>query len=58
MKIEDFAYRVAEATLSALESKFHYRFADDHKKAILEQIRADSGELIHERPAEEEPEDE
>lgn len=48
MKVEDFAYRVASRTIELLEHEQHYKVSDEHRKAILKQVRAETNQMMKE----------
>lgn len=48
MKVEDFAYRVASRTIELLEQAQHYKVSDDHRKAVLQQVRSETNRLMKE----------
>jgi hypothetical protein len=48
VKVEDFAYRVAARTIELLEQEQHYKVSEEHRKAILKQVRAETNRLMQE----------
>ncbi len=46
MKVQDFAYQVADRTMELLETQQHYKIPDETRKQILAKIRAELNELI------------
>jgi hypothetical protein len=50
MKLEDFAYSVAERTLKLLENEHHYKVPDHVRKEIHEKIAGEIDGLISGKP--------
>ena len=50
MKLEDFAYSVAERTLKLLENEHHYKVPDHVRKEIHDKIAGEIDELVSGKP--------
>ncbi len=46
MKLEDFAYSVADRTLKLLETDYHYKVPDHVRKEILDKIAGEIDSLV------------
>jgi len=46
LKLEDFAYAVAQKVLHELEHTHHFKVPDAIRKAILEQVKKDLNTLV------------
>ena len=50
MKLEDFAYSVADRTLRLLENEHHYKVPDHVRKEIFERIAGEIDGLVAGKP--------
>ena len=50
MKLEDFAYSVADRTLRLLENEHHYKVPDHVRKEIFERIAGEIDGLVSGKP--------
>jgi hypothetical protein len=46
MKVQDFAYRVANRTMELLEQMQHYKVSDEHRKQVLEELVKEVDSLL------------
>lgn len=46
MKLEDFAYAVAEEVLKSLETDHHYKVPDHIRKEIVEKVMRDIDNIV------------
>lgn len=46
MKVQDFAYRVAERTMEVLEQEQHYKISEEARKNVMRTIQADLNKLL------------
>ena len=46
MKVQDFAYNVANRTIALLEETQHYKIPEELRKDVLAKIQAEMGDII------------